>query len=119
MKKPASLPNAGHSGAAAIDSIPLVDRINSLHREVEALSEQIIFKARDAGELLDHARNLVKHGEWRPWLEANFDGSLVTAWRYRRIYKRWDVLAKVSRVNDLSIREALKLVRYGYESRGA
>ena len=116
QKAPLDKSEAAQGSAEA--SIPLIDRINSLHHEIEELSEQIIFKARDAGELLDHARNLVKHGEWRVWLEANFDGSFSTAWRYRRIYRRWDVLSKVSRVNDLSIREALKIARYGYESRG-
>ncbi len=117
--KRAPLDKSEAARGSATEIIPLVDRINNLHHEIEELSGQIIFKARDAGELLDHARNLVKHGEWRPWLEANFDGSFSTAWRYRRIYKRWDVVSNVSRVNDLSIREALKLARYGYESRGA
>lgn len=64
--------------------------------------------------MLDVKRSL-KHGEYLTWLEANFEGSQPKAWRYTRVAERWDVIAaNHSRVNDLSISEALKLARYGY-----
>jgi hypothetical protein len=55
-----------------------------------------------AGELLLKAKAQVKHGEWLPWLEANFPGSERSARNYMRL------AANRQRVADLpTIREAV------------
>jgi hypothetical protein len=41
-----------------------------------------------AGELLLEAKSQVKHGDWLPWLEANFSGSTRTAQGYMRLARR-------------------------------
>ena len=112
---PASLPNAGARGSAEA-SIPLVDRINTLHYEVEQHKTQMLLEARAAGELLLEAKDTVKHGEWLDWLEANFEGSGRTARAYMRIAAHWEKIGfKMAEGSaNISISEALKLVRYGY-----
>jgi hypothetical protein len=95
--------------------VALSSRINRLHHEVKTHETQMLLKARNAGKLLLEVKRNVKHGEYLAWLEDNFEGSQATAWRYTRIAERWDVIAaNYSNVNNLSIAEALKLVRYGY-----
>lgn len=104
-----------NSTGSARPIVPLADRINALHREVQEHRTQALLKARAAGELLLEVKQSLKHGEYLAWLEANFEGSQPKAWRYTRIAERWDAIsANYSRVNSLSINEALKLARYGY-----
>ncbi len=79
-KAPLDKSEAARGGAEA--SIPLVDRINSLHHEVQTHETQMLLKARAAGELLLEAKDTVLHGEWQDWLEANFEGSERTARRH-------------------------------------
>jgi hypothetical protein len=110
---------AKYSTGGATDSVPLAERINALHHEVEQHKTQMLLKARTAGELLLEVKRSLKHGEYLAWLEANFEGSQPKAWRYTRIAERWDVIAaNYSTVNDLSISEALRIARYGYGRRG-
>lgn len=118
MRKAACGDAAGaehNSGAAAGTILPLATRINALHHEVEQHKTQMFLKARCAGELLLEAKHTVLHGEWQDWLETNFEGSGRTARAYMRIARRWDVIqAKRQSTANLSISEALKLVRYGH-----
>lgn len=115
MKKPEMRTQAGGSTGNATNSVPLAERINALHREVQEHRALALLKARAAGALLLEVKKSLKHGEYLAWLEANFEGSQPKAWRYTRVAERWDVIvAQYSRVNDLSINEALKLARYGY-----
>ncbi len=107
--------NAGNSEASIAHAVHLAERINALHREVQEHRVQALLKARAAGELLLEVKRSLKHGEYLTWLEANFEGSQPKAWRYTRVAERWDVItAHYSRVNDLSINEALRIARYGY-----
>ena len=117
MKRAAYSDAAGTRGSAEA-SIPLVDRINMLHHETEAHRTQALLKARTCGELLLEVKATLKHGEWLTWLAENFEGSQATAWRYMRVASRWYVLANYSHVNSLSVAEAVRLARYGYEGRG-
>ncbi len=119
MKKAATRAGSGGGAAraSAKASIPLVDRLNTLHREVQAHETQMLLKARAAGELLLEVKKALKHGEYLVWLAENFEGSQATAWRYTRIAKCWDeIAANYSNVNGLSISKALHCVRYGYSS---
>ena len=94
----------------------LIDRINTLHHKVEQHKTQILFEARTVGNLLLEAKDTVKHGEWLEWLETNFEGSGRTARAYMRIAVHWEKIEpKLAEGSaNLSISEALKLVRYGY-----
>lgn len=52
---------------------------------------------------------LVKHGEWLPWLEENFEGSQPTASRYMTLAENYSRVNSLLDSNpDLSIREAVK-----------
>ncbi len=58
-----------------------------------------------AGELLNEAKGRVKHGEWLPWLKANFPASERTARNYMRLAE------KSATVADLpTIREAVAVL---------
>jgi hypothetical protein len=59
-----------------------------LRQEVEAAElawRDAVGHAIRAGELLTEAKAQVKHGEWLPWLEANFPGAPRTAQDYMRL----------------------------------
>ena len=114
MKRAAYDDAAGAQGGAEA-SIPLADRINTLHREVREHELQGLLKARAVGELLLEAKAAVKHGEWLDWLAENADFSQKTAWQYMRIAECWSEIEPFyTRGYNLTIRKALKLVRYGY-----
>lgn len=59
------------------------------------------------GQRLTHIKTQLKHGEWLPWVEANFPG------RYQRINHCMRIAANLSRVANLtatdSLRQALSL----------
>ncbi len=87
------------------ESVALDDLAGEIRREVE-LSEQhwqsAVAHAIRAGELLTEAKSRVQHGEWLPWIEANFPGSDRTARNYMRL------AANRQRVADLpTVREAV------------
>ncbi|WP_373284265.1 DUF3102 domain-containing protein [Gordonia jinhuaensis] len=50
----------------------------------------------EPGKVLITVKILVKHGEWLPWLEENFEGSQPAASRYMTLAENY------SRVNSLS-----------------
>jgi CBS domain-containing protein len=58
-----------------------------------------------AGELLTEAKAQVEHGEWLPWLEANFPGSERTARNYMRLGRESATVADLP-----TVREALAVV---------
>ena len=108
---------AGNTSPIVADPAPLAERINAYHHAAESHAGQVLANARAAGELLLEAKNTVRHGEWLPWLEVNFDGSQRTAHAYMRVARRWPVIeaaANSQSTADLTIHEALQLARYGY-----
>jgi hypothetical protein len=59
----------------------------------------------NAGELLTEVKARLKHGQWQPWLAANFPGSATTARNYMRL------AANQQRVAVLpTVREAVALL---------
>jgi hypothetical protein len=52
------------------------------------------------GELLIEAKALVEHGQWLPWLEANFSGSDRTARLYMRFAANRQQIADMPTVRD-------------------
>jgi hypothetical protein len=67
---------------------PLAAIATELCREVEQAEQHwqsAVAHAIRAGQLLVEAKTQVKHGEWLPWLGANFPGSVRTAQGYMRL----------------------------------
>jgi hypothetical protein len=60
-----------------------VEPINTYHRAAQAAAGSAVQYAWATGRLLNGAEARCKHGEWLPWLKANFEGSRQTADRYR------------------------------------
>jgi hypothetical protein len=56
--------------------------INRLHQEARASAENAVESAKAAGKLLLEAKASMKHGEFRPWIEANLSVSLRQAQRF-------------------------------------
>lgn len=63
-----------------------------------------------AGELLIEAKADLQHGEWLPWLEANFDFTRQMATNYMRLSENAEELQME---NALSISAALKQLASG------
>ncbi|MGO9885407.1 MAG: DUF3102 domain-containing protein [Solirubrobacteraceae bacterium] len=83
----------------------LADEIRAEVDAAEAGWQSAVGHAITAGEKLTEAKQLVKHGEWLPWLEANFPLSERTARNYMRL------AAKSATVADLpSVRDALAML---------
>ena len=82
--------------------------INALQRSIDHF--------RRCGELLNLAKSRLDHGEWLPWLEANWEGSASEANRYMKLARKWGQLvsrvdhARVRDLDGLSLRSALALL---------
>lgn len=111
--------SAGNAEASIANAVQLIARIDALHREIRDHEAQALLKARAAGELLLEAKANIKHGEWLLWLSENVTFSQKTAWQYMRIAECWGQLEpNYTHGYNLTIRQALRLVRYGYKGRG-
>ncbi len=88
---------------------PLAALAAEINRE-SALAERAWSSALEhairAGELLLRAKAQVKHGEWLPWLDANFKGSARTAQGYMRLARYPDPQA----LADLGLEAALRKI---------
>lgn len=87
--------------------LDLVIVANEEHRLARLSGESMVEHAIRAGEALISAKAQLEHGQWLPWLAANFDGSEATAQRYMQM------AANPARVRDLeepSIRKALDAI---------
>ncbi|MBA3735169.1 MAG: DUF3102 domain-containing protein [Actinobacteria bacterium] len=99
------------SAAAAIGaglSPPELAQVaNGEHELARAGAESFVYHADRCGQALIEAKEKVGHGEWLPWLAANFNGSERTAQAYTRL------AANPQRVADLeepSLRKALQAI---------
>jgi hypothetical protein len=94
----------------------LADELGQEVRAAEDAARDAVSHAIRAGELLIEAKSLVKHGEWLPWLDANFPGSERTAQTWMRL------ASKSAAVADLpTVREAVAMLtapKPGPPSRG-
>ena len=73
--------------------LPLIDLArlaNEAHRMAEGAAVSALEYARAAGEHLTRAKAQCRHGEWLPWLEANFEATRATAANYMRLSANWD-----------------------------
>ena len=62
-----------------------VQRIQTLAAELETLGKTALGKAVEAGNLLRECKAGLAHGEWLPWLEANFTFADRTARRWMKL----------------------------------
>lgn len=89
----------------------LADKANEEHRKVEAAMGNALQHARRAGKVLVEAKERTHHGEWLPWLEANFEGSERVAQMYMRVHSRWpEIEANTKSVSDLTLTGALRAI---------
>ena len=70
----------------------LAEQINVEHHQAEAALHDGLGHALEAGRLLTEAKAQVGHGQWLPWLDANFQGSKRTAQAYMRLHKEYPKL---------------------------
>ena len=90
-----------------------------IRREVEAAEasyQDALGHALRVGELLIEAKGEVQHGQWLPWLEANFPGSIRSAQCYMRLARNRDEYATVA---HLGIKGALKELAAGDADRAS
>ncbi len=86
-------------------------RLAAEHKAADQSFHDSLDHARRAGELLAEAKGLLKHGEWIPWLAANFEGSETTARGYMRVAEHWpEVEANRQRLPVLNLQGTLKLL---------
>src|SRR5687767_3261346 len=71
------------TAASALDA--LAAQINEAHSACERSNRESVMHALRAGALLIEAKSQVKHGEWLPWVRANFAGSVRLAQIYMRL----------------------------------
>ena len=86
----------------------LADRANEEHRSCERTFRFALGHAMRAGDALNEVKELLTHGQWLPWLEENFEGSIRVAQTYMRLAKHRDELANTQNSAHLSIDAALK-----------
>jgi hypothetical protein len=94
-------------GELAVIANKFHDQEQEAGKQEEEAGRARLEAAWNAGQALLAAKELCKHGEWLPWLDANFHGTQRTAQRYMAI------ASKTTRVSDLekaSIRGALETI---------
>jgi hypothetical protein len=79
---------------------------NKFHDEIQAAGESLVVAAWSAGQVLLTVKEQLDHGEWTPWLDANFHGSRRTARDYMQIASKWQRAADLDSMP--SIRAALE-----------
>lgn len=66
----------------------LATRANDAHHQARRFARVSALMAKEAGDALLRARNLVDKGGWGRWLTANFNGSRRTAQVYMRLCRK-------------------------------
>lgn len=87
--------------AAELDTLAV--EIREEHEACEHDAQSAVERAIRCGEMLTEAKDKVAHGEWLPWLEANFPAAKTTAQGYMRLAQD----GNAQRVAHLPVREAL------------
>lgn len=92
------------------DSQNLTAEINHFHCEVQRLTGEsrrsldgALSAAIQAGQLLLKQKKAIGRGSWVTWIQTNFQGSQVTAYRYMALARE---IKDPSTVKDLSLRQA-------------
>lgn len=88
----------------------IADAANAEHTKIEDSLREGLTRAVSVGNLLNEAKKLVQHGEWRQWIADHCQFSERTAQNYMRISARYPELAKSATVADLTYREAVAML---------
>lgn len=86
---------------------PDIEEIRNLQKSILANAGNMIRSAIMIGGILTRKKSELKHGEFIPWIENNFDFKRSTAANYMRLYEHRESL-NVQSVAHL--RDALKLI---------
>lgn len=89
----------------------LAAEINREHLLAEGAARSMAEHARQAGLKLIEAKSRCGHGEWKSWLQENFEGSVRRAQVYMKLAREWPTIeAKAQRAALLTVREAVGLL---------
>jgi hypothetical protein len=90
----------------------LAREVRAAHTAVGHAARNVLEHAIIAGEALIKAQDQLEHGQWLPWLKQHCDLSERHAQRYMTLAThRLDLEANPTRVSDLSLRGALRLLK--------
>ena len=90
----------------------LAARINEAYEAVASAQKGTLEYAIKTGELLQEAKNKIKHGEWSKWLKLNCPNiSARTARDYMKLAEQQARIPNRQRAADLSIRGALRAIK--------
>ena len=92
------------TGPSSFDLAVVANQEHALARQS---GESMIEHALRAGDALVAAKAQLQHGEWLPWLEANFDGSERIAQMYMSVASN---PKRVADLEDPSLRKALAAI---------
>jgi hypothetical protein len=93
------------------DPSELANFINAGHREVQRFVHSTLLKARDVGQALAEAKQLIGHGDYTKWVEENCEFSVRTARDYLKVFNNWAQLQNGSSAADMSLRAALEQLK--------
>ena len=101
-----------HEGEVVDDSDlnGLADTANKYFEDSQSAGHDMVVAAWNCGAALARAKELVAHGEFKPWVENNFDGSYRLAATYMQIASNVEK-SELSQHN--SINEVLKAIAAG------
>ena len=86
--------------------------INAAVADAERQARGAMAAALRAGHLLNRAKDLVEHGQWEAWVQANCKVAPRTARAYMRLAAKLPLLPadEQRRVADLPVREAVRAI---------
>jgi Protein of unknown function (DUF3102) len=88
----------------------LAARVRAAQEAVERADQDIVRHAMDAGDALLEARDQVRHGGWKTWLDLNCKLRVRAAQEYMQIARHREMLSNAQRAAHLSLRAALALI---------
>ena len=88
----------------------LAVKINDQHDRAIGHATSALEHARQAGDLLQQAKQQVPHGEWLGWLSANCKVSARQAQRYLKVANNWKAITKYDAASYLTIDDAIATV---------
>ena len=76
------------------------NRINELHKLAVITARKTIDHCIEAGELLSDVKESLKHGQFNNWCQDNLQLSRTTVFRYMKLFKNKDVIARAETPTD-------------------
>ena len=96
---------------ANIPGAHLVVQINTAYRAARGKAEETVLACVECGRLLIEAKEVVGHGGWLAWVEANTEVGARQCQTYMQLAKGWpEIESNTSPDSHLTIRDALKLL---------